>query len=281
MVKYPATTLGHPGATNPLPPPSPPAGWEIGPPDFVGVGAARCGTSWWWSLLYAHPGIAHTGDVERLRSLQDRGDMNELYVAKELHFFDQFEQVETVDPMSYYKYFPRPAGRLAGEWTPGYMYFFWAAPMLRALAPDTKILVLLRDPVDRFLSGVANRTAWGDRPASYMRQVEFDRGCYGHQLSTLTAHFDRSQIQILQYEKCRANPIAELERTLTFLGLDPELLSPPCDIERSVGTIQPPALALNSATRRELYRAYRSDLRLLLEEFPEIDGSLWHSAMDL
>jgi hypothetical protein len=29
--------------------------WVVGPPDFVGVGTQRSGTTWWWQLLCDHP----------------------------------------------------------------------------------------------------------------------------------------------------------------------------------------------------------------------------------
>jgi len=40
----------------PLPAPPPP-GMRVGPPDFVGIGVAKSGTTWWFSLLMGHPEI--------------------------------------------------------------------------------------------------------------------------------------------------------------------------------------------------------------------------------
>ena len=42
-----------------LPPRAPacPPGTTVGPPDFVGVGVSKCGTSWWFSLILAHPDV--------------------------------------------------------------------------------------------------------------------------------------------------------------------------------------------------------------------------------
>src|ERR1700689_141770 len=85
----------------PPPPPGCPAGWRGGAPDFIGVGTMRSGTSWWHYLISRHP------DVARVKSRD-----------KELHYFDQFALGGTPDPHEYHKYFPRPAGQIAGEWTP-------------------------------------------------------------------------------------------------------------------------------------------------------------------
>src|SRR5271167_1629970 len=47
----------------PVAPPVPP-GMRTGPPDFVGIGAAKSGTTWWFSLLVRHPEIHVEYDKE-------------------------------------------------------------------------------------------------------------------------------------------------------------------------------------------------------------------------
>jgi hypothetical protein len=37
--------------------PAIPDGATIGPPDFIGVGVHKAGTTWWWALLVGHPEI--------------------------------------------------------------------------------------------------------------------------------------------------------------------------------------------------------------------------------
>ena len=58
-------------------PASAPAGWVAGPPDYVGVGTARSGTTWWDRLINAHPRVS-----------RQRG------TPKEVHFFDRFWEGE-------------------------------------------------------------------------------------------------------------------------------------------------------------------------------------------
>lgn len=84
-----------------------PPGWTTAPPDFVGIGAQQCGTTWWFSgALLAHPLVA----VPPGR-------------RKELHFFDRYwtEDVEGDFATRYARFFPRPEGSISGEWTPSYM----------------------------------------------------------------------------------------------------------------------------------------------------------------
>src|ERR1700722_14580356 len=59
------------GVDTPPAPPQAPPGWTTGPPDFVGVGFQRCGTTRWYNLVAAHPQIARP------------------VAMKELHFFDR------------------------------------------------------------------------------------------------------------------------------------------------------------------------------------------------
>ena len=36
-------------------PPQPEMGQIVGPPDFVGIGAQKAGTTWWFDAICAHP----------------------------------------------------------------------------------------------------------------------------------------------------------------------------------------------------------------------------------
>jgi hypothetical protein len=47
------------------------------------------------------------------------------------------------------------------------------------------------------------------------------RGRYASQLRALYAFFDPAQVLVLQYERCLTAPLAEYERTLAFLGVEP------------------------------------------------------------
>ena len=58
----------------------PPGETTTGPPDFVGVGTQRSGTTWWFETLLDHPQI--------------RGPRTG---RKEQHFFDQFATRELTD----------------------------------------------------------------------------------------------------------------------------------------------------------------------------------------
>jgi hypothetical protein len=248
-------------ARKPPPPPECPPGWAVAAPDFIGVGTMRSGTSWWHYLISCHPGVTRAGSRD-----------------KELHYFDQFALGGGPDPRAYSQYFPRPAGQIAGEWTPRYIADHWAPGLIAAVAPEARLLVLLRDPVDRMVSGISY-TQSDDQELSHTQiNLQLYRSMYWAQLENLLGYFPRGQVLVLQYEKCVADPEGELGRTFTFLGLDPSVLRFTPSMLRPVNALRVPRMRVGEDTRTAICAALRADLRLLAQEFPEIDQSLWPSS---
>lgn len=237
----------------------------MGPPHYVGVGAQKAGTSWWNRLITAHPDVMDAGGQ-----------------PKELHFFDRAweEPMDRSAVESYWRYFPVPQGRVAGEWTPSYLIDFWTPELIARAAPDARILVLLRDPMERFRSGLTHQLATSRKAVGHRDiQGAFQRGLYAPQLRRVLAAFPREQVFVGQYEACRADTASQLARTYAFLGLAPH--------EPDAGTI---AGEVNPTTREKfelpdaLHAAfldgYQADLAQLRELVPELDLSLWPTARE-
>jgi hypothetical protein len=237
-----------------------PAQTTTGPPDFVGVGTQRSGTTWWFQTLLGHP---------QIRPPKGR--------RKEQHFFDRFcaEELTDADIAEYHGRFPRKPGQIAGEWTPRYMHDFWTPRLIARAAPEAKLLIMFRDPIERFRSGVPHRLSRS--AGARMEAVTADaieRGRYASQLARVLACHDPERILILQYEKCVADPAAQYRRTLTFLGVDAEHRHD--GFERRRGTTQ-------AAKKQPLPEHLMAGLRATLEPevvrlaelAPEIDVALW------
>ena len=245
----------EPGAH--LRPPACPGGMTVGPPDFVGVGAQKAGTTWWYDLLGSHPRL-----------------YNHPRAHKERHFFMRFHdrELSAADIAEYHRWFPRPPGSMAGEWTPDYMLHFWIPRLLKAAAPEARLLVLLRDPVDRIVSGLTHVAA-RQAPDARAATEAYLRGRYFEQLEALFVHFERAQVLVQQYERCCREPETELAVTLEFLGLPPQDLSaanrPP------VNATLVPKVVLPDATVRELVGLYSPDVEKLAQAYPQIDLALW------
>jgi hypothetical protein len=231
-----------------------------GPPDFVGVGAQRSGTTWWYELISAHPGV-RTGEKER-------------------HYFNRFctEEMGDGDIERYWASFPGRAGTITGEWTPRYAYDVWTPPLLRRAAPDAKLLFMVRDPIERLRSGVVHQCSLtppsGPVELATIYAEAADRGRYGTQLSRLLQFFAREQILVLQYERALRDPWAALRATYEFLGLDPDVR--PADLDRPRGTssadLKP---ALPADFRAALVAELGGEALALATLAPDLDLSLW------
>jgi hypothetical protein len=235
-----------------------PRGWQTGPPDFVGIGVQRAGTTRWYELIVQHPSI-----VERR--------------PKELHFFDHLGPVDPslVDPVAYTRQFPRPPGKLCGEWTPNYLYKPWTIAQLRVIAPEARLLVILRDPVERYRSGLA---FWyrKDRRDTFERADEraIDRGRYAEQLQRLFGVFPRGQVLVLQHERCVSEPDAELQKTYGFLGVD-DSFRPRWGHGLVINPTKAPFAELDGSERDRLIAIYAEDIDFLRTEVPDFDLGLW------
>lgn len=235
--------LTEAAATNPPP----------GPPDFVGIGTQRGGTTWWLKLLRDHPEV-------------------EAASWKELHFFDAMTDLPA---KLYGRIFRRSDGHLTGEFTPEYMFYPWIPPLLHQAVPETKILVMLRDPVARYCSGMAfdRQRDTPENPESL--RVHFERGLYARQLERVFAFFPREHVLVLQYERCVLSPLEEYRRTLEFLGVRDVSFQPQSVGKRLNATRT--RIELDRHTRQELDNGYREDAERLLELLPDLELALWPS----
>ena len=181
--------------------PSPP---EHGPPDYIGVGAVGAGTAWWHRALLAHPEVAG-------RAGRGRG----------LNHFAQFcdRAMDAADVAAYHANFPRAAGKIRGEWSGRYMQDAWTPPLLRRVAPDAKLLVMLSDPIERYRAIFADRDARTPADERIYTADVVERRQFGAQLRRLYRFFPPERVLVLQYERCRVEPEAQYRRTLEYLGL--------------------------------------------------------------
>lgn len=248
--------------TVPLDDPPVPEGWVTGPPDFVGVGAQRCGTTWWYrGAIRTHPGV-----------------VREAKPGKELHFFDRFFDGDVPDDLAerYARHFPRPADAITGEWTPRYMHDYWTPHLLHRCAPDARILVMLRDPVERYRSGVVREQRNALERGNEFRLSDIGdavyRSLYSKQLELLLELYDRERVLVLQYERCRLDPLGEMRRTQSFLGLEPLAEAPKRLVKESAAAPKP---ELAEDLRQGLVDRLRADVARTAEVCPEIDVALW------
>jgi hypothetical protein len=221
----------------------------------------KAGTTWWWTLLAAHPDMV--GRIKETHHLARLG----------------WRPMREADVASYHRYFPRPEGKFTGEWTPRYMALPGVPDAIRACAPEAKLIAILRDPLERYRSGVGQwrkrKTRLGE-PLDLARGTKdaYTRSFYGFQLQRYVEQLGRERLLVLQFERCKMDPAGEYRRTLEFLGMpawDPpeELLGKPVNVTRA-GKAQPSA-----EEQEDLVAAFEDDVRLLLGVAPDLDLALW------
>jgi Sulfotransferase domain len=188
-------------------------------PAWLGIGAQRCGTTWFAELLVQHPRVALAADGR-----------------KEVHFFDRYLVEPWTDAAAaeYASLFD--AGKCAGDFTPSYLRCLWVPPLARrACRDDVALIVLLRDPVERFASAMrwyASRPGVpspDDRRAflGWTRDKGNDSlwgGMYATHLAAWAREFPRERFVVLQYEAVRDDPQSAADRAWRAMGLGPHPL---------------------------------------------------------
>jgi hypothetical protein len=134
-----------------------------------------------------------------------------------------------------------PPDSLCGESTPFYLYDRDAQLRIADAIPDAKLVVIVRDPVDRaysnwmhawsdglepigdFMAACAAedaRIANGWAPFWHYRHV----GLYGEQLDNLYRLFPEAQVHVLRYKELVDTPLEALNAITSFLGVEQDLL---------------------------------------------------------
>lgn len=233
-------------------------------PGFLCLGTQRGGTTTLQKLLERHPQVFLPG-------------------CKEVHYFSLHADR---GPGWYGEHFQAAAPQaLCGEITPYYLFHPQAPRRIQALLPQAKLIVLLRDPVERSLSQYFHSLQLGledlpleqalaaevgrlagaeailrspsGRHRSHQEHSYLSRSRYGQQLSRYEALFSRQQLLVLRSEDLFERPAATWRGLQRFLGLDRVPLPPLLPRANGSGgaSAQVPD-ALRQSLRRQLQPTY-------------------------
>jgi len=132
------------------------------------------------------------------------------------------------------------------------------------------VLVLLRDPVERYLSDVSRRMPRGRRRNVRVRALP--HGFYAAKLAPWEHEFDPSELLVLQYEICVRATTAQLAATYRFLGLDDSFVPP--GLGAPVNKTKTKR-AVDDGFRRMLVEMYEGEVVAVAARYPQIDLRLW------
>lgn len=191
------------------------ANWQ---PTFIGIGAAKCATTWCWEALRHHPDIdiAQPKEIDFFRMHFDRG------VAW------------------YAKHFRHPERPVRGEITPLYMDDPRVAGRIRRTFPHVKLLVVLRNPFERAVSnlmhdirdldgGVATTTLERARSLAASDPKYLRRSLYAQQLRPFVESFAPKQLAVLFHDDLRQNAVRFAGQLYSAVGADSAFTPPQGD----------------------------------------------------
>jgi hypothetical protein len=219
---------------------------------------AKSGTTWWFSLLMSHPEI-HV-EFEKELNYFNRNFLRRLDAGR----------CTLADVEAYRAWFPRPEGTIAGEWTPNYAFADHLPVVLQAAAPGAKLIVMLRDPVERYRSDLSRQMPSRDRKR--LRYRALANGMYSNILQPWEEAYAPEDLLVLQYEACVRSPHEQLAETFRFLGVDDSFRPPGT---RASVNASKSKLELDPFIVEQLVRLYAPDVRNLVASRPGIDLSLW------
>jgi hypothetical protein len=244
-------------------------------PDFLIVGAKRGGTTSLWNWLVCHPHVAPMFPASQQ--------------IKSPHYFD----INFTKGLSWYlSHFPTHASLrriksrtgvrpICGEASPYYMFHPFAGERIAATLPDVKLIVSLRNPIDRAYSNYWERRGSGaeeldnfvaaidaepgrltgelDKLAADPGYYSLDHDChsylarghYANQLEALYAHVDPGRILIVLFDDLTKDPADTYERVQRFLNI------PVATVPKLEHHNRLPVPPMDAETRQRLVEYYR------------------------
>lgn len=207
------------------------------PPDFAIIGAQKAGTTSLHNYLLAHPYVISAVNKKEISFL-------------DLHYGRGAAWYKAHFPLVTSRALHRLRGGdlVCGDATPNYLLYPTAPERLHAIAPQAKIIALLRDPVERAYSGYQHEARKGREPLSFEDAIaaeparlagELDRlradpayhsqalrtqsyllrGHYAEQLERWFAYYPRERCLVLNSAEFFADPRTVLLQVVEFLGL--------------------------------------------------------------
>jgi hypothetical protein len=185
--------------------------------DFIGIGAPKCGTTWFSTQLEAHPQIGFAPDKE-VYYFADT--IVRRIAGKELRCFERGDAW-------YHQQFPASTGAIScrGEFCPSYLYSEEAASRIVAYRSDIKLLLCLRSPVEMIYSWYwYNRNAVvASLPETFEKMMENpflrDLGRFAHHFKPYLDRFPAKNILAVRFDAIRRDPDLVRRRAYEFLGV--------------------------------------------------------------
>lgn len=186
--------------------------------DFIGIGAPKCGTTWVYECLKKHPDVC-------------------VSLPKEVHYFNEMDFMDWSKPNAAHKrpiawyersYAHCKINSVKGEFSTAYLYSKDAPGLIKSHYRDAKLILCLRNPVDRAYSHYwMNKKEQRRISESFedvianKNSIQIQRGFYAKYLRHYLKYFSLDDIIIVLMDDIKNQPVQTVERLVKGLGLDP------------------------------------------------------------
>ena len=189
-------------------------------PDFIIIGATKCGTTSLFSYLSQQPQVLAPH-------------------KKEIRFFDRNFALGKSWYLSHFPEITNSTAYITGEASPFYIYHEPAIKRIKQLFPNIKLIAMLRDPVERTISEYYHAVNHGIEKRSLAQLIEIEteqlntlsrseamktfgylkNSIYVEKLAQWMSEFPAEHMLIIQSESFFANPAAIMPEICQFLGI--------------------------------------------------------------
>ena len=212
--------------------------------DFIGVGAAKCGSSWIAKCLAEHPQIFIPENDEYPNEEKNPLRKELLWFKDNILLFKcrDFEKLFSLPSrydkegiLPYLKFFmPAKENQVKGEISTVYMYDSSVASKIKKEFPNIKILVYLRNPIERTYSHYYfnKYTTRVDSSKSFEQAIKnypavyINTSLYYKCLKLYFDLFPRENILVLIYEDIKKDSLKFIQNIYRFLGIDDSFVPP-------------------------------------------------------
>jgi len=185
-----------------------------GLPDFIIIGAGKCGTTSLHNYLNQHP---------------------QVYICpkKETFFFleeaqrNKFKHWGAVTSLAEYRdlFKDAPPNHVVGEISTNYYAYPGSAKLIHDLLPTVKLIAILREPAERAFSGYQMRVRAGHEKMDFESLISEDncyikRGFYYSELQPFLSVFDRDRIKIVLFDDLCQNAVGFMQDLFRYIEVD-------------------------------------------------------------
>jgi hypothetical protein len=218
-------------------------------PNFLVVGAAKAGTTSIYQYLDQHPEVylspiketnyfAKDIPLDKIRKDYYKGGALDVGAYVDTDLSERIHIAFVSEWEHYRKLFKNVRSEKAiGEISNSYLHSTVAAREIKAVDPNMKIIMILRDPIKRAFShykmtlrvGLVRDSFYEELQRDYaaaekgfrVSHLYVEMGQYAAQVQRYLDHFPREQVKIYLFDDLKADAASVIDDMLRFLGVDP------------------------------------------------------------